>query len=329
MSAPGNDWRPRPTRARLVQRAALLARTREFFAARGVLEVDTPLVVNAPVSDVHIHCASVQLAPLAGAPHAPPHYLHTSPEYAMKRLLAAGSGDIYQICHVVRGLECSPLHNPEFTLIEWYRAGFTLEALMDEVEALVRGLLGAVASGRAGERVSYREAFSRELGLDPLSASVAQLQEAAQPLGFRGDAHTSRDTWLELLMGSRIGPRLGGNALTFVYGYPASQAALARLDARDPRTALRFELYCDGIELANGFHELAAAAEQRARFARDNAERHRRGLPVAAPDERLLAALEAGLPDCAGVALGFDRTFMLASGAAEIEEVLAFPTRRA
>jgi lysyl-tRNA synthetase class 2 len=329
MSTPGDDWRPRATRTRLVQRAALLAHAREFFAARGVLEVDTPLVVNAPVSDVHIHCASVQLAPLAGAPHAPPHYLHTSPEYAMKRLLAAGSGDIYQICHVVRGLECSPLHNPEFTLIEWYRAGFTLEALMDEVEALVRGLLGAVASGRAGERVSYREAFSRELGLDPLSASVAQLQEAAQPLGFRGDAHTSRDTWLELLMGSRIGPRLGGNALTFVYGYPASQAALARLDARDPRTALRFELYCDGIELANGFHELAAAAEQRARFARDNAERHRRGLPMAAPDERLLAALEAGLPDCAGVALGFDRTLMLASGAAEIEEVLAFPTRRA
>jgi lysyl-tRNA synthetase class 2 len=329
MSTPGDDWRPRATRARLVQRAALLAHAREFFAARGVLEVDTPLVVNAPVSDVHIHCASVQLAPLAGAPRAPPHYLHTSPEYAMKRLLAAGSGDIYQICHVVRGLECSPLHNPEFTLIEWYRAGFTLEALMDEVEALVRSLLGAVASGRAGERLSYREAFSRELGLDPLSASVAQLQEAAQPLGFRGDAHTSRDTWLELLMGSRIGPQLGGNALTFVYGYPASQAALARLDARDPRTALRFELYCDGIELANGFHELAAAAEQRARFARDNAERRRRGLPVAAPDERLLAALEAGLPDCAGVALGFDRTLMLASGAAEIEEVLAFPTRRA
>ena len=329
MSTPDDDWRPRATRARLVQRAALLAHAREFFAARGVLEVDTPLVVNAPVSDVHIHCASVQLAPLAGAPHAPPHYLHTSPEYAMKRLLAAGSGDIYQICHVVRGLECSPLHNPEFTLIEWYRTGFTLEALMDEVEALVRSLLGAVASGRAGERLSYREVFSRELGLDALSASVAQLQEAAQPLGFRGDAHTSRDTWLELLMGSRIGPRLGGNALTFVYGYPASQAALARLDARDPRTALRFELYCDGIELANGFHELAAAAEQRARFARDNAERHRRGLPVAAPDERLLAALEAGLPDCAGVALGFDRTLMLASGAAEIEEVLAFPTRRA
>src|ERR1700730_14118228 len=146
MTGGGGDWRARASGARVAERAALLARTRQFFAARGVLEVDTPLVVNAPVSDVHIHCASVQLAPLAGAPHAPPHYLHTSPEYAMKRLLAAGSGDIYQICHVVRGLECSPLHQPELTLIEWYRAGFTLEALMDEVEALVRSLLGAVAS---------------------------------------------------------------------------------------------------------------------------------------------------------------------------------------
>ena len=249
----------------------------------------------------------------------------------MKRLLAAGSGDIYQICHVVRGFECGRLHNPEFTLIEWYRAGIHARGAHGRGRgAGAQRCSVPAASGRAGERLSYREAFSRELGLDPLSASVAQLQEAAQPLGFRGDAHDARaTTWLELLMASRIGPRLGGDALTFVYGYPASQAALARLDPRDPRTALRFELYCEGIELANGFHELAAAAEQRARFERDNAERRRRGLPVAAPDERLLAALEAGLPDCAGVALGFDRTLMLASGAAEIDEVLAFPTRRA
>jgi lysyl-tRNA synthetase class 2 len=333
MSAPGDDWRPRPTRARLVQRAALLARTREFFAARGVLEVDTPMVVNAPVSDVHIHSAAVQLAAAAAAPdaHGTPlrHYLHTSPEYAMKRLLASGSGDIYQICHVVRGFECSRLHNPEFTLIEWYRLSFTLEALMDEVEALVRALLGAPAAARSAERLSYREAFRRELGLDPISAGDAELARVAQPLGFRGDADTPRDTWLELLMGNCIGPRLGSNALTFVHGYPASQAALARLDPRDPRTALRFELYCDGVELANGFHELAAPAEQRARFVRDNAERRRRGLPVAPIDERLLAALGAGLPDCVGVALGFDRTLMLATGAAEIEEVLAFPTERA
>src|SRR5207302_7835869 len=161
----GGDWRPSASRALLERRAALLACTREFFAARGVLEVDTPLVVNAPVSDVHIHCAAVQLAPAAGARPAPASllFLHASPEYAMKRLLAAGSGDIYQICHVVRARESSRLHNPEFTLIEWYRLGFSLEALMEEVEALVRELLGRVGAERASERISYRDVFAREL----------------------------------------------------------------------------------------------------------------------------------------------------------------------
>jgi elongation factor P--(R)-beta-lysine ligase len=251
----------------------------------------------------------------------------------MKRLLAGGCGDIYQICHVVRGFEHGRLHNPEFTLIEWYRIGFTLEQLMDEVEALVRRLLGPVAARRIGERLSYREAFRRELSLDPLEAGVAQLAQAAAPLGLTApetaDTAAGRDELLELLMGTRVGPRLGREALTFVSGYPASQAALARLDAADPRTARRFELYCDGIELANGFHELASPGEQRARFVADNAERARLGLPVHPPDERLLAALEAGLPDCAGVALGFDRTLMLATGATHIDEVLAFPTDRA
>ena len=159
MSGGGEDWRPSASRERLIARAALLARAREFFAARGVLEVDTPLVVNAPVSDVHIHCASVQLAPQPATPAL--RFLHASPEYAMKRLLAAGSGDIYQICHVVRGLESGRLHNPEFTLIEWYRLGFSLEALMDEVEALVRELLGRGSAQRAAERLSYRDAFQR------------------------------------------------------------------------------------------------------------------------------------------------------------------------
>ena len=326
----GGDWRPSASRERLIERAALLARTRQFFAARGVLEVDTPLLVNAPVSDVHIHCVAVQLAPAAGAPPAPAAllFLHASPEYAMKRLLAAGSGDIYQICHVVRARESSRLHNPEFTLIEWYRVGFSLEALMEEVEALVRELLGRVGAERASERISYREVFARELALDPFTASDAELAQAAQPLGFAG-AGADRDVWLELLMGSLIGPRLGREALTFVHGYPATQAALARLDPREPRAARRFELYCDGIELANGFHELAAPNEQRARFERDNAQRRRLGLPVFPPDERLLAALAGGFPDCAGVALGFDRTLMLATGATHIEEVLAFPTARA
>jgi lysyl-tRNA synthetase class 2 len=321
----GEDWRPTATPARLAARARLLARAREFFAARRVLEVDTPLIVNAAVSDVHIHAAQVQLA----GEEAAPHFLHTSPEYAMKRLLASGSGDIYQICHVARGFEAGRLHNPEFTLIEWYRLGFSLSALMDEVEALVRALLADGAAVRRSERLSYREVFQRALSLDPFSASPQELARAAAAAGFTGSAASPRDEYLELLMGALIGPRLGREGLTFVYGYPASQAALARLDPQDARAAQRFELYADGIELANGFHELADAAEQRARFAQELTERARRGLPVHALDERLLAALAHGLPDCAGVALGFDRTLMLATGAAHIDEVLPFPSARA
>jgi len=326
---PGEDWRPSATPGALRERAALLARAREFFAARAVLEVDTPLLVNSPVSDVHIASATVELGeaePAAGA--ASPLYLHTSPEYAMKRLLAAGSGDIYQICHVVRGNERGPLHNPEFTLIEWYRVGFSLDALMDEVDALVRVLLGPAGAQRRSERLSYREAFVRELALDPFSAPDSSLLEAARRLGLESGS-ADRDELLEFLMGIGVAARLGRGALTFIHGYPATQAALARLDPRDARAALRFELYCEGLELANGFHELESAPEQRARFERDNEERRRAGQPVRPPDERLLAALAAGLPDCAGVALGFDRTLMLALGAEHIDAVLSFPTARA
>ena len=323
-----DDWQPSATRAHLAARAELLRHTREFFVSRGVLEVDTPIVVNAPVSDVHIDSATVGLTTRARGAPAPPMYLHTSPEYAMKRLLAAGSGDIYQICHVVRGNERGRLHNPEFTLIEWYRTGSSLGELMDEVDALVRALLGPAAPG-ASERRSYREVFLRELGLDPLTAVTNALAVAAAPLGFRDPQDTlDRDGWLELLMSGRVGPQLGRDTLSFVHSYPASQAALARLDPADPRVAQRFELYYQGIELGNGFHELAAEPEQRARFMRDNEERHRLGLPVAALDERLLAALAAGLPDGCGVALGFDRIVMLASGATRIDEVLSFPTGR-
>jgi lysyl-tRNA synthetase class 2 len=228
---------------------------------------------------------------------------------------------------VVRGNERGRLHNPEFTLVEWYRVGFSLGQLMDEVEALVRALLGTRAPA-ASERLSYRDVFLRELGLDPLTASEEALAQAAQPLAL-DSGHLSRDEWLELLMGALVGPRLGHRSLAFVHGYPARQAALARLDPSDPRLAQRFELYCAGVELANGFHELASAGEQRARFEADNEHRRRLGLPAFPPDERLLAALAAGLPDCAGVALGFDRTLMLSVGAAHIEEVLPFPTARA
>ncbi len=316
------SWRPTAQRAILEERAALFARVRAFFAARGVLEVDTPVVVNHPVSDVHIHAARVELAGGRAL------FLHTSPEYAMKRLLAAGSGDIFQICHVVRAFERSRLHNSEFTLLEWYRIGYALKDLMAEVEALLGAVAAAVAAGKT-EHLSYREAFLSALALDPFAASDRELAQAAEAAGWSTpEGENSRDDLLDFLMACRIGPNLGRHGLTFIYGYPASQAALARLDPHDARTALRFELYRHGVELANGYHELASPEKQRGRFAADNAERMRRGLPTADVDEHLLAALEK-LPDCAGVALGLDRVLMLTSGAAHIDEVIVFPTEQA
>ena len=315
---------PTAARAMLEHRATLCARIRAFFAARGVLEVDTPCLVNHAPSDVHIHSARVELADTDA------YFLHTSPEYAMKRLLAAGSGDIFQICHVVRASERSRLHNTEFTLLEWYRIGFSLADLMAEVEALVREIAARVAGG-ATERLTYGEVFRREVALDPFAASMSELAHAAESFGLVRAAATAqtRDELLDFLMAARVGPSLGRQGLTFIYGYPASQAALARLSPQDPRAAERFELYCTGTELANGYHELACAEEQRARFEKDNEERRRRGLPSYPLDEHLLAALTAGLPDCAGVALGVDRLLMLATQARHIDEVIAFPTERA
>jgi lysyl-tRNA synthetase class 2 len=318
-------WRPTAALPALRRRAEALRVAREFFRARGVLEVETPALVNAPVSDVNIGSVRAQVPGLDA-----PLFLHTSPEYAMKRLLAAGSGDIYQICRVYRGAERGRHHNPEFTMVEWYRVGFSLDQLMLEVAGLVRALLGADETLPV-EMLSYREAVARFAGFDPLEAPDAELHAAAVLLGLdpKRAAATSRDELLDLIVGARVGPALGAGALTFVHRYPASQAALARLDAADPRIALRFELYHRGVELANGYHELTDGAEQRARFAADQQSRRARGLPVSELDRNLLAALEAGLPDCAGVALGFDRVLMLALGASVIDEVLAFPVERA
>ncbi len=320
-----HSWRPTAAPGALRRRAAALRQAREFFHARGVLEVETPAMVNAPVSDVNLGSVRVSVP---GS--ETPLFLHTSPEYAMKRLLAAGSGDIYQLCRVYRGAERGRQHNPEFTMLEWYRLGFTLEALMDEVAELTRGLLGDGSDLRV-EHVSYRDAVLRHAGFDPLEAADSELQRAARALGMDSPhaANASRDELLDLVVGAQVGPALGRDALTFLHRYPASQAALARLDPEDPRVALRFELYYRGVELANGYHELSDVAEQRQRFAQDQETRRERGLPVNTLDARLLAALDSGLPDCAGVALGFDRVLMLALGAASIDEVLAFPVERA
>jgi lysyl-tRNA synthetase class 2 len=317
------EWRPTATRDMLAHRAAVLTHARHFFLDRGLLEVDTPMVVNAPVTDVHIHSAKVAFS---DSPR--PFFLHTSPEYAMKRLLAAGSGDIFQICHVARGLERGRLHNAEFTLIEWYRIGYTLDRLMHEVETLVRTLLGDIAFSLTSEQLSYEDAFVQALDIDPFTASMEELSNAASAAGFTEQSQrgAQRDELLELLMGAVIGPKLGHSSLTFIYNYPASQAALARVNPLDPRSALRFELYCKGMELANGFQELFCAEEQRERFEQDNEERQRLGLAAYPLDERLLAALETGLPECTGVALGFDRVMMLAAEVDHIDDVLPFPT---
>ena len=321
MSAPGADWRPGAGVEALRLRARLLEKTRCFFAERGVLEVETPLLSATTVSDVHIHSLRTHYEG-PGAAGGRELWLQTSPEFAMKRLLASGSGPIYQVGRAFRDGERGPLHNPEFTLLEWYRPGFDHHALMDEVDLLLAALLGTAPA----ERLSYAEAFSRHAGLDPHRASDADLVEAARERGLEGVGLGAgdRDGWLALLLSHAVEPRLPRSRPTFLHDFPASQAALARVRPGDPPLAERFEVYAGGVELANGYHELRDAREQRARFERDLARRRERGLPLPPVDERLLAALDAGLPECAGVALGFDRLLLIAAGAASLDEVMAF-----
>ena len=285
------------------------------------MEVETPMLSAAAITDPHLESFSTRYTG-PGYAEAMSLYLHTSPEFPMKRLLAAGSGPIYQLGKVFRLGEAGRRHNPEFTLLEWYRPGFDHKQLMDEVAALVAPLLGL--EGRAVERLSYREAFLRHAGIDPLTAPLEALRQCARRLGIRGfEEESERDVWLDLILTHAVEPRLGQDGLCFIYDYPASQAALARLNPDDPRVAERFELYYRGIELANGFHELADADEQRKRFETELKVRSEQGLEPVPMDERLLAALN-NLPDCAGVALGVDRLVMLALGAGSIDEVMAF-----
>jgi lysyl-tRNA synthetase class 2 len=326
------DWQPSATLETLKLRARMLERIRAFFSAHDVLEVETPILSSAATPDP-------ALASLATRYHGPfyPHgqtlYLHTSPEFPMKRLLAAGSGSIYQICKVFRDGEAGRLHNPEFTMLEWYRAGFDLRQLMDEVEALVRLVMDDRLTLASTEWISYREAFERHTGLDPHAAAVRDFARVAQEHGIHPPAglgdHHEASIWRDLLLSHLIEPRLGMDRLCFVYDYPASQASLARVRPGTPPVAERFELYLHGIELANGFHELADPAEQRTRFERQLHARIAAGLDTPPLDEHLLTALASGLPDCSGVALGIDRLAMLAAGAQSVAEVMAFPLDRA
>lgn len=326
------DWRPSASWNALRERARMLARIRAFFGSRGVLEVETPVLSRAATTDPALHSLETGWHGTGSASDAC--YLHTSPELPMKRLLAAGSGPIYQICKVFRDGERGRLHHPEFSLLEWYRPGWGIDALMEEVAELVRAVLDR--PDLAAEHKGYRDLFRGQLGVDPWRCDTDSLRASALELG-RGDAEhldLDRDGWLDHLLSRFLEPTLGRGCMAFVHGYPPSQAALARLRTIDEgplaiQVAERFELYIDCIELANGFHELTDAREQRSRFETDLAARAATELPAVPIDEAFLAALQAGLPDCAGVALGLDRLLMRATGAAHIDEVIAFPVERA
>jgi len=320
------DWKPSASLTMLKIRARLLQRIRAFFQEREVLEVETPLLSSAAVTDPHIESYAIK-----HSQHGKLRYLHTSPEFAMKRLLAAGSGSIYQVCKVFRQGEVGRQHNPEFTMLEWYRLGFDHQQLMAEVDSLLRELLDGYLTLGDTQRLTYEDAFVQYAGLDPHSASIDQLQAKVKEQGIdvTGLDENHKDPWLDLLMTHVVEAALPRECPVFIYDYPASQAALARIRQDDPPVAERFELYIYGMELANGFHELADAQEQRQRFVADNQMRAAAGLSSMPIDEDFLAALDAGLPACAGVALGVDRLVMLAAGAKSISEVLAFDTERA
>lgn len=315
-------WRPSATLETLQARAELYGSVRVFFADRGVLEVDTPVLSAHATVDRHIESFAV---PDGG-------WLQTSPEFAMKRLLCAGSGPIYQIAAVFRREEQGRHHNPEFRLLEWYRPGWSYHQLMDEVQDLLHAV--GVAKGVSFGRITYRDAFLRHAGFDPFFEPVASMRDRARvgdvPVLDLDCREADRDAWLDLWMSYCVGPRLGTGSPEFLYDFPASQAALSRVRAEPhPPVAERFELFWQGIELANGFQELAGADEQRARFEADQAARREAGHVVPPLDEHLIAALRSGLPECAGVALGLDRVLMLQRGLARVADTMAFDGARA
>jgi lysyl-tRNA synthetase class 2 len=302
----------------LKERARILTEVRAFFMVREVLEVETPLLGRGGTTDFHLLPFASAYEPPGGAPR--PLFLQTSPELFMKRLLAHGSGPIWQLCKAFRNGEHGTRHNPEFTILEWYRPGWGYRDLMDEVGFLMTRVLGT-PTPRA---VTFQEAFESAVGVDPHRAGAGELAAAAQRAGIQASLPPDdRDAWLDLILAERIEPDLGRGTPTFLIDYPPDRAALARVRPGDPPVAERFELYLDGVELCNGFQELVDAAEQRLRLEAVNARRVAAGLAALPLDEEFLAALPA-MPDSAGVAVGFDRMVMLATGARELAEVLAF-----
>ena len=329
MSTHTASWRPDAGLDALRTRADLLRVAREFFATHNVLEVETPALGEFGVTDPHISGIAVRLT----ARPEQRYFLQTSPEYAMKRLLAAGSPDIYSICKVFRDGELGRRHHPEFTMIEWYRRDLSFDGMIDETCLLIAALFAAAATTKppaAVNRYHYATLFGQITGLDPLSATIEALRERAIELvpglsdTLAQQLANERNGWLDLLMSHAIIPALPDRSMHVVHHYPAAQGALARLDPEDSRYAERFEIFFGDIELANGYRELTDPHEQRERFATDRRRRAAADLPDMQPDPGLLAALEQGLPECSGVAVGFDRVLMCALSTETINEVLSF-----
>jgi len=321
------DFLPSASLAMLETRAVLLRRIRSFFDSRGFLEVETPLLSHDVVVDRHLDPLSVTLFDDPRQPEAGQKlWLQTSPEFGMKRLIAAGMKSIYQITRAFRGGESGDRHNPEFTMVEWYRAGDDYDAGM----RLLGDLAGEILDRGAPTRLTYQEAFCRYANIDPFDTPQEGLAEAAANVsGQEPDYDAPKDALLDMLLVKRVEPQLGTVEPVILYDYPASQSALARVRPGDTPVAERFELYVDGIELANGYHELLDADVLRLRSQMINTSRHLAGKPVLPETSRLLAAMDHGLPPCSGAALGFDRLVMVATGAKSLRDVVAFPIDRA
>lgn len=313
------QWKPSAPIENLLARAKIIADIRRFFTDRGLLEVETPVLSEFGVTDVHLSTFNTEF--IAPFQHQNKQlWLMTSPEYHMKRLLSSGSGPIFQLCRVFRNEEAGSKHNPEFTMLEWYRPYFDMYRLINEVDDLLQQILDC----EPAESFSYQFVFQQYVGLDPLSAEKSELLEKAQEYGFQTSEDEPRDTLLQFLFSAVVEPNIGLERPIAVYHFPATQAALAQVSSEDHRVAERFEFYYKGLELANGFHELTDSKEQLSRFEQDNRQRQKLGLEPQKIDHRFIAALQAGMPNCAGVALGVDRLLMIALNATDIKEVLAF-----
>lgn len=323
------NWQPTCGIKQLRLRAQLLAFIRQFFAERDVLEVETPLLCHTTGTDPLLDFFSSDYRFL---PQPQKMFLQTSPEFAMKRLLAAGSGSIYQICKAFRNGESGRFHNPEFTMLEWYRLDFGLFELMDEAGELISTILEPRFPFKIIEKHSYVDLFMQRTGLNPLLFSLSDYQAYAVAQGFPeavelcGEDHA---LWLDFLFSFKVQLELGQQSVCLVYGYPALLSSLARVNPENPAITDRFEVFVQGIELGNGFFELADSREQELRFDQEIVERKLKGLPTVQKDEYLLGALTAGLPDCSGVAIGVDRLLMLLDGSLAIDDVLTFPVARA